>query len=156
MPSHAPHNHHTEALHPTRKNQWKYHWFDIGQLPPPHQTKPVWRPSCDDDGCGYWNRCYDCNDFSATLLVDKAEFMARRQLEEEYPEAPHPNPTLLRPHQFNYRTNIDKENDPERKKHQNWNPTKDCRVTVIALNLATGLTRASNKEDLAMPQQVKA
>jgi hypothetical protein len=42
--------------------------------------------------------------------------MARRQLEKEYPETPHPNPTLLRPHQFNYGTNIEDENDPERKK----------------------------------------
>jgi hypothetical protein len=156
MPSHAPQDHHTEALHPTRENHWKYHWFDTGQLPPPYQAKTVWKPSCDDDGCGYWNRCYDCNDFNATLLVDKAEFLARKQLEEEHPETPHPHPALLRPHQFNYGTDIEDENDPERKKHQNWLRTKDRRTTVIALNIATDKTKTSNKEDLATLKQVKA
>jgi hypothetical protein len=80
-----PQDHYMEALQQTRENQWKYHWFDIGQLPPPHQVKTGWRPSCDDDGCGYWNRCYHCNAFNITLLVDKAEFLVRKQLENEYP-----------------------------------------------------------------------
>jgi hypothetical protein len=35
-------------------------------------------------------------DFIASLLVNNAKFMARRQLEEEYLEAPYPNPLLLR------------------------------------------------------------
>jgi hypothetical protein len=148
--SHAPRDHHPDTLHPTRENQWN----DIGQLPPPHQAEPTWRPSCNDDGCGYWNRCYNCNDFNATLLVDKAEFLARKQLEKEYLEAPHPHPTLLRPHEFNYGTDI--ENDPERKKHQNWHCTKDHRITVIALFIATDTAIASEKEDLATIKQVKA
>jgi hypothetical protein len=149
-------NHHTEALHWTRENQWKYHWFDIGQLPPPYQAKSVWKPSCDNDGCGYWNRCYDCNDFNATLLVDKAEFIARKQLEREYPEALHSNPTLvLRPHQFNYGTNIEGKNDPKRKKHHNWRTTKDRPITVIALDIAKDPMRNTNEEDLTTAEQVK-
>jgi hypothetical protein len=112
----TPHNHYkyTEALHPTRYNQWRYHWFDTGHIPPPNHTKTHWmRPSCNDKGYGHWNHCYDCNDFIASLLVDKAKFMARRQLEEEYPEAPRPNPSLLCPHQFHYgRTDIDDKKDP--------------------------------------------
>jgi hypothetical protein len=145
-----------EALHPTRENQWRYHWFDIGQPPPPYQAKTTWRPTCNDDICWYWNRCYDCNNFNATLLVDKAEFMARRHLVKEYPEAPHPNPTLLRPPQFNYGMNIEVKNDPERKKDQNWLCRKDHRITAITLFIATDTARASNKEDLATLKQVKA
>jgi hypothetical protein len=45
---------------------------------------------------------------------------------------------------------------PKGKKHQNWNCRKDHRVTVIALDIATDPTRASNKEDIATPKQVKA
>jgi hypothetical protein len=83
--------------------------------------------------------------------------MARRQLEKEYLEAPHMNPTLLRPRQFSYsRTNIEDKNDPKREKTQNWNHTKDHRVTGIALDIATDPMTASNKEDLATPKQVKA
>jgi hypothetical protein len=81
--------------------------------------------------------------------------MARRQLEEEYPEAPHPNPSLLRPHQFHYRMGMDNENDPERKKYHNWCITRDRQITVIALHIAKDPTRASNKEDLTTAEQVK-
>jgi hypothetical protein len=118
MAMHAPQDHHTEALHPTRYNHWKYHWFDPEHLPPPNHTKDSWKPSCNDKGCGHCNCCYDCNDSIALLLVDKAEFMARRQLKEEYPEAPHPNPPLLRPHQFHYMTDINNENYPKGKTPQ--------------------------------------
>jgi hypothetical protein len=97
-----PRDPHMEALHPTRSNHWKYHWFDADHFPPPNHTKNCWRPSCNNDGCGYWNCRYDCNKFPASLLVDKAKFMARRQLEGEYPETPHPNLLLLRPHHLYY------------------------------------------------------
>jgi hypothetical protein len=147
-----------EALHPTRRNHWQYHWFDIGHIPSPRHTNPRWKPktSCTDDGCGHWSRCYNCNDLIASLLVDKAEFIARRQLEEEYPEAPHPYPSLLRPHHFHYGTDIEDEDDPERKKFHNWRTTKDRRVCVIALDIATDPTRETDKEDLATTEQVKA
>jgi hypothetical protein len=39
--------------------------------------------------------------------------MARRQLEEEYPEAPHPNPSLICPNHFHHGTDSDDENDPK-------------------------------------------
>jgi hypothetical protein len=153
-PTDTPRNNHTEALHPSRENQWQYHWFDPDHFSPPNHLE-TWKPSCNDDGCGHWNRCYDCNDFIATLLVDKAEFLARKQLEKEYPEAPHPNPSSLRPNRFYYGTDIDDENDPERKKYKNWNRTKDRRITVIALDIASDPTKTSNKEDLTTTEQAK-
>ena len=96
------------------------------------------------------------DNFPASLLVDKAEFLAQRQLEEEYPENPHPNPPSLRPHHFYYGTNVDDENDPERKKHENWQKTKDRRVCMIAQDIASDPSKTSNKEDRATTQQVDA
>jgi hypothetical protein len=89
------------------------------------------------------------------LLVNKAEFLAWKELEKEYPETPHLNPSLLRPHQFLYRTDIEDETDPERIKWSNWHLTKDHRITIIALDIATDPTKTSNKEDLTMTGQVK-
>jgi hypothetical protein len=86
----TPCNHHTEALHLTRNGHWQYHWFNPHHFPPPSHAA-TWKPSCNDKGCRHWDRCYDCNNFSASLLVDKAEFLAQKQLEQEYPETPHPN-----------------------------------------------------------------
>jgi hypothetical protein len=147
-------DHYMDALHPTRPNHWRYHWFDP-DYPPPSSHPQTWKPSCDDRGCGHWNRCYECNDSIASLLVDKAEFLARKELEKEYPETPHPNPSLLRPHQFLYGTDIDDESDPERIKWNNWHITKDRRITTIALDIAADPTETSNKEDLAKTGQVK-
>jgi hypothetical protein len=158
-PPPPPHYHYMEALHPTKQNHWQYHWFDVGHIPPPRHTDPRWKPklSCVDQGCGHWSRCYNCNDFIASLLVDKAEFIARRELETEYPENPHPHPLLLRPHQFCYGTDdVDDQDDPERKKAHNWHTTKDSRVCVIALDIATDPMKSSNKEDLTTTEQVKA
>jgi hypothetical protein len=89
------------------------------------------------------------------LLVDKAEFLAGKQLEEEYPETPHPNPPSLRPDCFNHGTDIDHENDPGRKKYNNWHQTKDQGITVIALDIASDPMKTSNKEDLTTTEQVK-
>jgi hypothetical protein len=111
----TPQDHYTEALHATRDDAWKYHRFDRDHLPPPTYTKN-WKPSCDDEGRGHWSRCYECNHFIATLLVDKAKFLAQKQLEGECPDTPHPNPSLLRPHRFYYGTDIDNKDDPKRKK----------------------------------------
>jgi hypothetical protein len=36
--------------------------------------------------------------------------------QEEYPETPHPNPSLLRPH---YGTDIENKDNPEKKKYNN-------------------------------------
>jgi hypothetical protein len=149
-----PRDHHTEALHPTKENHWRYHWFNVDYHPSPTYLD-IWEPSCEDKGCGHWNRCYDCNEFPATLLVDKAEFLARKELEEEYPETPHPNPSLLRPHRFYYGTDVDDQDDPESKKFDNWRLTKDRRVSKIALSIASDPTKTSNKEDRATIKQVK-
>jgi hypothetical protein len=149
-----PRDHHTVALHPTKDNHWRYHWFDIDHHLSPTYPR-TWERSCNDEGCGHWNRCYDCNDFVASLLVDKAEFLARKELEEEYPRTPHPNPSLLRPHHFYYSTDFNNKADPESKKYDNWCLTKDRRVTKIALSIAADQTQTSNKEDLATVEQVK-
>jgi hypothetical protein len=85
MTADTPQNHHTEALHPTRNNHWQYHWFNPDQFPSPSHPA-TWKPSCKDKGCRHWNHCYDCNAFIASLLVNKAKFLAQKQLEEEYPE----------------------------------------------------------------------
>jgi hypothetical protein len=146
----VPRDHYMEALHPTRPNQWKYHWFDPDYPPPPE----AWKRSCNDKGCGHWSRCYECNDSMAILLVDKAEFLARKELEKEYPETPHPNPPSLRPHRFRYGTDPNK-TDPELIKWNNWRLTKDRRITTIALDIAADPTKTSNKEDLATTGQVK-
>jgi hypothetical protein len=49
MMVHTPKNHHTEALHPTKDNHWKYHWFITYHFPPPTYTK-TWKPSCNEEG----------------------------------------------------------------------------------------------------------
>jgi hypothetical protein len=90
-----------------------------------------------------------------TTLVDKAKFLAPKQLEREYPETPHPNPSLLHPHPIYYGTDIGDGNDPEIKKYNNWHCTKNHRVTEIELNIATDPTKTSNKEDLATVDQFR-
>jgi hypothetical protein len=80
----TPRDHYMEALHLTRDNHWIYHWFDPNYPPPPTHPE-AWKPSCDDEGCGHWNHCYECNDSIASLLVNKAEFLAWKELEKEYP-----------------------------------------------------------------------
>jgi hypothetical protein len=89
------------------------------------------------------------------LLVNKAKFLAQKQLEGEQPEAPHPNPSLLCPHCFYYGTDIDSRDDPRRKKHNNWHRMKYRRVTTIALSIAANPTKTSNKEDLTTTEQTK-
>jgi hypothetical protein len=89
------------------------------------------------------------------LLFNKAEFPAWKELEKEYLETPHPNPSLLCPHRFYNGTDIDNEDDPERIKYNNWHHTKDHRVTMIVLSIAVDPTKTSDKEDLATTKQVK-
>jgi hypothetical protein len=36
----TPRNHHMEALHPSRDNQWQYHWFDPDHFTLPTISKP--------------------------------------------------------------------------------------------------------------------
>jgi hypothetical protein len=105
------------------------------------------------DACGHWNCCYECSNSITSLLVDKAGFLARKQLEKEYPEMPHPNPSLLCPRHFYYGTDIDNKDDPERTKHNNWHHMEDH--SMIALSIAADPMKTSNKEDLAMTKQVK-
>jgi hypothetical protein len=50
-------------------------------LPVPTPKTGNQAASCNNKGCRYWNCCYECNDFIAMLLVDKAEFLAQKQLE---------------------------------------------------------------------------
>jgi hypothetical protein len=70
-------------LHPTRLNQYA-HWFQSEQEKDRDDNTIFWTPllSCKDQSCCFWNtcyNCYDCNDCPITLLVvDKAEFMARK------------------------------------------------------------------------------
>jgi hypothetical protein len=154
MTTDTPRNHYAEALHPTRENHWQYHSFDPDHFPSPNYFE-TWKPSCNDRRCGHWNHCYDCNNFIVSLLIDKAEFLAWKQLEEEYSETPHPLPSSLCPYRFYYGTDIDDEDDPQRKKFNNWHQRKDCRVCVIALNIAADPTKTSNKEDLTTSEQTK-
>jgi hypothetical protein len=132
MTTDTPQNHYTEVLHPTKYNHWRYHSFDTNHILSPNHTETCWRPSFHSKGCRQWNPCYNC---IALLLVDNTECMARTQLEEEYLEAPHPNPPLLCPYHFHYGTDADEENEPKRKNYHNWRSTKDCRVTAIAVNI---------------------
>jgi hypothetical protein len=145
-----------EALHPTRPNHWRYHWFDPN-YPPPLSHPEAWKPSCKDEGCRHWNRnhCYECNNSIASLLVNKAKFLAWKELEKEHPKMPHLNPLLLHPHRFLYGTYIKDETDPKRIEWSNWHLTKDRRITIIALDIAADPTKTSNKEDLATTGQVK-
>jgi hypothetical protein len=62
---------------------------------------------------------------------------------------------LLQPDRFYYGTDIDNENNPERKKYNKWHRTKDQRITVIALDIALDPTKTSNKEDLTTTEQAK-
>jgi hypothetical protein len=51
-------------------NQYAPHWFKIEQV------------NYRDVKAVFW-ACYDCIDCPATLLVDKAEFLARKEFEFE-------------------------------------------------------------------------
>jgi hypothetical protein len=125
-------------------------------------------PTCKDQACNFWNPCYDCNDCPATLLVDKAEFLARKELELEFElkakskqEPPknhpiHPNAPFL----YSHMTDPDDLSDPERSKDAKWRTTKSTRISQIALALAwkgpeKSKAHAHNKEDLATVKQVR-
>jgi hypothetical protein len=71
------------------------------------------------------------------------------------PGGPTPKPIITAPNRFYYGTDIDDKNDPERKNYKNWNRTKDRRITLIALDIASDPTKTSNKEDLTTTEQAK-
>jgi hypothetical protein len=155
-------------LHPTRPNQYARHWFEIEQAKD-RGVKPLfWTPlsTCEDQACNFWSTCYDCNDCPATLLVDKAEFIARKELELECnPKQEPPNQNLPpihpnAPFYYSHLTDPDDFNDPERMKDAKWRASKSLRISQIALALAwkgpdKPKAHARNKEDLATVEQVR-
>jgi hypothetical protein len=152
-------------IHPTRPNQYARHWFEIEQARDREGTPLSWTPlpSCKDRACSFWSTCYDCNDCPATLLVDKAEFLARKELESEYEyeyeptihALLHPNAPFL----YCHLTEPDDFVQVEREKDAIWRSTKSLRVSRIALALAWQdwfpESSKKNKEDYATVDQVR-
>jgi hypothetical protein len=124
-------------LHPTRPNQYAQHWFRSKQAEDRSDTAVYWTPlpSCKDQACGFWSTCYDCNDCPATLLVDKAEFIARKEFESEQDEPPkkHPNTSNTSPispvhpntpFYYSHLIEPDDFTNPERRKDAKWRSSK--------------------------------
>ena len=162
------HKHYMWELHPTQPNQYVQHWLETEQARDRGILPALWSPlpSCKDQACCFWSTCYGCNDCPATLLVDKAEFMARKEFETEYEYDLEPtNHALLHPHTpfaICHLTDPDDLTHVERKKDIDWHSSKGLHTSRIALALAwqewfpeSFRTTSKNKEDFATVDQVR-
>jgi hypothetical protein len=72
------HKHYKWELHPTRLNQYTHHWFQTKQENDRANNAIFWTPLLQGSSMLFY-----CNDCPATLLVDKAKFIARKEFKFE-------------------------------------------------------------------------
>jgi hypothetical protein len=118
-------------LHSTRRNQYTRHWFITEQVNDRDDNAIFWTslPSCKDQACGFWRTCYNCNNCPTTLIVNRAEFLDRKEFESEQEPPKNPNELPpIHPHtapfMYSHLTEPDNFSDPEQKKDVKWRSSK--------------------------------